>query len=215
MTAQQARRALRLLHYVAAVLFTLIVAAGIKLAYGAGIPPAAHQHRATLVREAQFVYGPGAPIPMFAAQIHQESTWRADVTAWDNGRGLAQFMDATAATIVRNYPELGAPSPYDPRWAIRAMVRYDGWLLARVQGSNPCNRWAAALKSYNAGLGYVQRAQRVSPQPGVWWDQTEWIKTGQSDKNFEYSRKYPRWILLQRQPLYVAWGSVMCEEMLR
>lgn len=179
------------------------------------IPPAANQYRSTLVREAQFVYGPAAPVPMFAAQIHQESTWRADVTAWDNGRGLAQFMDATADTIVRNYPELGAPNPYDPRWAIRAMVRYNGWLYARVQGVNPCNRWAAALKSYNAGLGYVQRAQRVSSTPGLWFDATEWIKTGQSAQNFEYSRTYPRKILLQRQPLYAAWGAVTCQEMLR
>ena len=193
-------------------LTALLLAAVSFTAGAAAIPPAAHKYRATLVREAQFVYGPSAPVPMFAAQIHQESTWRADVTAWDNGRGLAQFMDATADTFVRNYPELGAPNPYDPRWSIRAMVRYDEWLYARVKGVDPCNRWAAALKSYNAGLGYVQRAQRMAPMPGLWWDHTEWIRTGQSAQNFEYSRTYPRKILLQRQPLYAAWGMVTCED---
>lgn len=179
------------------------------------LPVSAQQYRSTLVREAQFIWGPAAPIPLFAGQLHQESGWRAGVTAWDNGRGLAQFMDATALMVARNYPELGAPDPYNPRWAIRALVRYDNWLLARVQGVDPCNRWGAALKSYNAGLGYVQRAQRIAKPPGLWWDHAEWIKTGQSEQNFEYSRTYPRKILFKHQPLYAAWGGITCQEMLR
>jgi soluble lytic murein transglycosylase-like protein len=193
----------------------LLAAASIAASAAGTIPPAATQYRATLVREAQFIYGPGAPVSMFAAQIHQESAWRAGVTAWDNGRGLAQFMDATTETVVRNYPELGPANPYDPRWAIRAMVRYDGWLFARVQGVDPCNRWAAALKSYNAGLGYVQRAQRVAKPPGLWWNAAEWIKTGQSEQNFEYSRTYPRKILFKHQPIYAAWGPLTCQEMIQ
>lgn len=176
----------------------------------AGVPTGALQYRAVLVREAQFVYGVAAPIPMFAGQIHQESAWRADVTAWDNGRGLAQFMDGTAAQVARSYPELGAPSPYDPRWAIRAMVRFDGWIYARVQGAAPCDRWAASLKGYNAGAGYVQRAQRRSPAPDRWFGATEWVNAGQSAQNFEYSRTYPRKILLKHQLLYAAWGPLLC-----
>jgi soluble lytic murein transglycosylase-like protein len=167
-------------------------------------------YRSTLIREAQAVYGLTAPVPMFAGQIRQESAWRADVTAWDNGRGLAQFMDATATMVSRAYPELGAPDPYDPRWAIRALVRYDGWLYARVKGGSICDRWAAALKSYNAGVGYVQRAQRQSPTPLRWFGATEFINAGQSAKNFEYSRLYPRWILFRHQPLYLDWGERTC-----
>lgn len=168
------------------------------------------QYRPTLIREAQFVFGIEAPVPMFAGQIMQESGWRPSVTAWDNGRGLAQFMDDTAAMIARNYPELGAPDPYDPRWAIRALVRYDGWLYARVKGTTPCDRWAAALKGYNAGLGYVQRAQRQSSTPGRWFGATELVNGGQSEKNFEYSRMYPRWILFSHQPRYLDWGVRIC-----
>lgn len=180
------------------------------VAIAAAVPTGALQYRATLVREAQFVYGVDAPIPMFAGQIHQESRWRADVTASDNGRGLAQFMDGTAAQVARSYPELGAPDPYNPRWAIRAMVRLDGWNYRRVQGDSACDRWAASLKAYNAGLGYVQRAQRRSPTPAEWFGATELINAGQSAKNFEYSRLYPRWILLKHQPLYAAWGPTLC-----
>lgn len=169
------------------------------------------QYRATLTREAQAVYGIGAPIPALAAQMRQESGCRADVTAWDNGRGLAQFMDPTARQVVKSFPDLGAPDPYNPKWALRAMVRYNYWLHERVRGENPCERWGATFKSYNAGLGYVQRAQRASPAPGIWFNLTENINAGQSDSNFAYSRRYPHLILFKHQPIYAAWGTVLCK----
>ena len=156
------------------------------------------------------MYGLDAPVPMFAGQIHQESGWRADVTAWDNGRGLAQFMDGTAAQVARSFPDLGAPNPYNPLWAMRAMVRFDGWLYARVKGDNPCERWAAALKSYNAGLGHVQRSQAASKSPGVWFGVTEYVPNRQSPQNFEYSRTYPRKIIFNHQKVYSSWGSPVC-----
>lgn len=180
------------------------------LAQTPAVPALAPQYRPTLQREAQFMFGLAAPIAAFAAQIHQESSWRAGITAWDNGRGLAQFMDATAEVVARNYPELGAPDPYNPRWAIRALVRYDAWLLARVKGADDCHKWGAALKSYNGGLGYVQRAQQRSTDPGIWFGLTEWIKTGQSAQNFEYSRTYPHKVLFKHQHIYAEWGPMAC-----
>lgn len=174
-------------------------------------PPAALKYRAQLTREAQFLYGLSAPIPMFAAQVEQESGWRPGITAWDNGRGLAQFMDPTADTIVRLYPELQAPQPYNAAWALRALVRYDQWLWRQVKGDTVCDHWAGAIKGYNAGVGYVRQAQGKSNQPGVWFGATEFVPTRQSAKNFEYSRLYPRWILLKRQRNYVGWGAYTCE----
>jgi soluble lytic murein transglycosylase-like protein len=190
-----------------AVVIVLLIA-GVITAFAAD---PSLRYRSTLIREAQAVYGLDAPVPMFAAQIMQESGWRPDVTAWDNGRGLAQFMDATARQIAASYPELGGPDPYNPQWAIRALVRYDDWIYQRVQGADVCNRWAATLKGYNAGPGFVQRAQRRSPQPGVWFGVTEHINAGQSGKNFEYSRMYPRWIVFKRQPRYAEWGATICQ----
>ena len=170
------------------------------------------QYRRLLTQEAQAVYGLRAPVPMFAGQIKQESGWRADVTAWDNGRGLAQFMDATAEQVSRSFPDLGAPAPYSRTWAIRALVRYDGWIWDRVKGNSACDRWGAALKGYNAGVGYVQRAQRMSPAPGVWFAATEDINSGQSVKNFDYSRRYSRLILFTHQLRYTSWGTTTCLE---
>jgi soluble lytic murein transglycosylase-like protein len=167
-------------------------------------------YRSTLIREAQAVHGPDAPVPMFAGQIAQESSWRPNVTAWDNGRGLAQFMDGTTAQVSRTFPELGPPAPYDPRWAIRALVRYDGWIYKRVKGKDGCQRWAAALKGYNAGPGYVMQAQTKSPDPDTWFGVTEFIPTRQSPVNFEYSRTYPHKILFKHQPKYQTMGRMMC-----
>lgn len=192
-----------------------MIAAALVLTASASIlsatPSTALKYRSVLTREAQFVLGLDAPVPMLAAQIEQESGWRPGITAWDNGRGLEQFMDPTTDTIVRAFPELGKGDPYNPVWAIRAAVRYDMWLHARVKGLNACEGYAAALKAYNAGLGYVQQAQKKSPNPEIWFGITEYVTTRQTAKNFEYSRLYPRWILIDRQPKYRSWGTYTCE----
>ena len=73
----------------------------LSFSVAAAPPAAAVKHPATLTREAQFVFGLNAPVAMFAAQIEQESSWRETVTAWDNGRGLAQFMDPTTTFITK------------------------------------------------------------------------------------------------------------------
>ena len=175
-------------------------------ACAADVPDAALRHRAELIRTAHAEWGLDAPIATFAAQIHQESGWRESVTASDNGRGLAQFMDGTASWLVDRYPTLGRADPYNPAWAMRALVRYDRHLFDSVRGADACQQMGAALKGYNAGVGYVLRAQAKSPHPEIWFDVTEHIATGQSARNFEYSRLYPRWIIYRHQPRYVAAG---------
>lgn len=176
-------------------------------------PAAAEKFRGILTREAHFLNGLNAPIPMYAAQIEQESNWKPRVVAWDKGRGLAQFMDPTASWLVKTFPALGKPAPYDPAWAIPALIRYDTLLVGRVQGVDDCNRRAAALKGYNAGVGNVLYAQKRSKQPGQWWQITEFVKTRQNAANFEASRMYPHWILLKRQLKYRAWGTYTCDNL--
>jgi len=161
-------------------------------------------------REGQFLLGLKSPTPMFLAQIEQESSGNEKNTASDGGMGLAQMMPKTADNLSQIFPELGVPSPYNPTWAIRALIRYDTYLTGHVQGDDDCQRRAAALKSYNAGLGYVLQAQKVSAHSGTWFGVTELVKTRQSPANFEASRMYPRWIIFKRQPHYAAWGNYTC-----
>jgi len=176
----------------------------------ATIPKLMLPWRPIITREAQFVYGINAPVAMFASQIMQESGGRADVTASDLGRGGAQFMDGTSKFISEKFPELGAPAPYNPNWAIRAQVRYDGWIRNMVKGKDDCHRWAAVLKGYNAGPGYVKQGQAKSPDPETWFGVTEYMTTKQSAINLEYSRTYPRKILFKHQPLFATWGGIVC-----
>ncbi len=69
------------------------------------------------------------------------------------------------------------------------MTRLDAYNAGRVAATTPCDRWGAALKAYNAGLGFVLRAEKRSRVPGTWFGATENINAGQSAKNFEYSRR--------------------------
>lgn len=185
------------------------------MAYGATpittTPEIMKQWRPHITREAQAIYGINAPIPMLAGQIWQESGGREKVTAWDGGMSLGQFMPNTVKQIVSTFPELAPADPYSGIWSIRAQVRYLGWMRQRTKGIDDCHRWSAVLKGYNAGLGYVQRAQKRSPEPGIWYGVTEDINPGQSEKNFVYSRAYPRWIIYRHQHRFVTWGNVVCD----
>lgn len=55
-------------------------------------------YRATLIREAQAVHGVGAPIPMFAGQIRQESSWRPGITAPAAGQYLVSATIGLSGT---------------------------------------------------------------------------------------------------------------------
>ncbi|MDW9328117.1 transglycosylase SLT domain-containing protein, partial [Escherichia coli] len=66
------------------------------------------------------------------AQLHQESGWRPDAVSPAGAQGLAQFMPATADWISQLMPGLNSREPFNPAWAIRALVSYDRWLWQRV-----------------------------------------------------------------------------------
>ncbi|GAA5784685.1 transglycosylase SLT domain-containing protein [Chitiniphilus shinanonensis] len=180
------------------------------------VPAQALQHRADLTRTARAIWGLDAPVAVFAAQIHQESGWRADARSPVGAQGMAQFMPATAAWISGLYPALGANAPYNPGWAMRALVTYDQWHYQRLRAADPCQRWAMALSAYNGGLGWVQRDQRLAASRGLdaatWFGQVERVNAGRSAAAWRENRDYPRRILLQHQPHYVAagWGAGVC-----
>ena len=185
-------------------------------AHAATIPRQALAYRSTLVRAARWEEGLSAPIATYAAQIHQESSWREDARSAVGAEGLTQFMPATAAWWAKLRPDLGPAAPWNPGWAIRSLVGYDLWLLARVQGRTACDRRAASLTSYNGGLGWWQRdaalAKRQGLDPAAWWGAVETINAGRSRAAWEESRGYPRRILLTLEPLYEAagWGRGVC-----
>lgn len=183
------------------------------------IPHAANAHRATLVRAAHYTWGLDAPIATFAAQVHQESGWRQEARSPVGAQGLAQFMPATAQWMSELYPDtLGNAQPYNPGWALRAMVEYDLWIFKRLQAESRCDQWAMTLAAYNGGLGWVYKDKKLALASGAsglaWFDHIERFNSGRSLANFRENRHYPRVILLRWESAYVraGWGNGVCSE---
>ena len=115
-----------------------------------------------VIREARFHIGMDAPAHEFMGQIATESRCDAGITAFDGGMGLGQFMPATADWIQEREQSLrevsAKPQPYDPKWAIRAMILYDKWLYDNTD----CKGWYYAYRSYNGGLGNMNKEIRAA-----------------------------------------------------
>lgn len=183
----------------------------------ADVPPSARQYRSLLTRTAHAEMGLDAPVATFAAQITQESAWNPTAKSWVGAAGLAQFMPATARWMGDIDKRLAPAKVYNPGWAMRAMIVYDAWLLARISAVDSCNRWAFALSACNGGLGWVYRDRAKAAANGldkrVYWQQVELINAGRSAANFAQNRDYSVRILKHFEPQYVAagWGTGVCE----
>ena len=120
------------------------------------------KYRAQVIREARYHIGMEAPAYLFMGQIEQESRCDEGITAFDGGAGLGQFMPATAEWIQEREKALQEisiePLPYDPRWAIRALILYDKWLYSVVV----CKGWYFALRAYNGGAGQLNKEIRTA-----------------------------------------------------
>jgi len=195
-----------------ALLLLLAVAFGLGVLTGRAtaqdIPRAALQYRGELTRVAHAVWGLDAPVPLFAAQIHQESGWNPAAVSKVGAQGMAQFMPATARWWcgLRSVPAQDC-TPTNPTWAMRALVEYDLWLFQRVYGDSQYDRLWATFRSYNGGLGHWQQeAATVRPV-------TDRVAIDAACGNARRSAifcpenvGYPRRIMQALQPRYGAWG---------
>jgi soluble lytic murein transglycosylase-like protein len=178
----------------------------------AQVPPGAARYRTTLAREAQLQWGLGAPIPALAAQVHQESGWRADAVSRVGARGMAQFMPATARWWC-DYTGVATRDclPHNPTWALRALVGYDVYLYKRVppRFSNYDRLWLA-LRGYNGGEGNWQTEARTTglAQPTRAQIDAACGRARRAALHCAENLGYPRRILAVLQPRYAAWGPV-------
>ncbi|MBV7693990.1 transglycosylase SLT domain-containing protein [Limnobaculum sp. M2-1] len=183
----------------------------------AAVPGDAARYKRDLTRVSHAQWGLDAPVATFAAQIHQESRWRSDARSPVGAVGLAQFMPATSKWIAGIYPSsLGNNQPYNPAWALQALVTYNHWHYQRIKADTDCDRWAFTLSAYNGGLGWVQRDQKKAASQGIdsgqYWGAVEFINAGRSAANFKENRSYPDRIIYRWQPEYQAagWGNGVC-----
>lgn len=100
------------------------------------------QHARYFGLEFPYWYGVG--------QLRQESRCRTNLTAFDGGMGIAQFMPATARQV---NAELGMRlDPYRPEDGIRMQAYY----MARLHRQNPAGALWATYQAYNGGWGNLR-----------------------------------------------------------
>lgn len=183
-------------------------------ANAASPPPAALKYRSDVIRSARVDWGLNAPVADFAAQLQQESGWNPAARSPVGAQGLAQFMPSTADWIAGLMPHLASREPYNPGWAIRALVSYDRWLWQRLAVPDGCERMAMTLSAYNGGLGWVNRDRRLARTRGLddarWFGAVEVVNAGRSTASWRENRHYPQRILRELAPRYLSWGGASC-----
>lgn len=182
------------------------------------IPEHSARYRMAIEREAGAVFGLDASPARIAAQIHQESRFKAEAKS-PYAEGLAQFTPATAAWMAKVFPEdCGEADPWDEQWAIRCAVRYDAYLLRKVQPTgSDCAAWAFTLAAYNGGLAWVSRDRRMASDSGsdslYWFGHVELHSKRAAWARAE-NRAYVRRILTVLEHAYIdaGWpGAAVCE----
>ena len=177
----------------------------------AQVPHESARYKLTLLREAHGQWGLGAPVPAFAAQVHQESGWRPDAVSREGARGLAQFMPATARWWCAREGTAAADClPHNPSWALRAMVGYDKHLYDRTPARmGRYDRLWLALRGYNGGEGHWQAEGRTTGLAAPTRQQID-AACGRARRAAVHCTEnlgYPRRILIDLQPRYATWGA--------
>ena len=202
-------------------------------------PRVALKHRSELTRIAHAEWGLNAPVAAFAAQIHQESGWNPNAVSRVGAKGMAQFMPATARWWCDfNKLSVDECQPSNPTWAMRGLVGYDKWLFARVHGGSDYDKFWAALRSYNGGLGHWQAEAKIAlagaQKDGSKTRPYDGASRADADKNtLEDARAaidaacgrarrhvshcaenlgYPRRILVEIMPRYASFGGLLLED---
>lgn len=202
-------------HQKMGIIGTCVVAAVPSIAYSQ-IPRLANQYHRPVTQEIRLVWGLNAPLATFFAQLHQESSFRADAKSPYAG-GLAQFVPSTAVWLTEIYPELGKAAPFEPQWAIRAWAKYTRHLYDRILNvRDDCSRYAMMLSAYNGGAGNLNKQRRAAAaagkDPNRWFWHVETVRVRAQWAHTE-NTSYPKRIIFVLQPRYVAvlWGrGVKC-----
>src|SRR3972149_7697273 len=175
------------------------------------IPREVLKYRNMLIREIRVIWGDGEPADTFFGQVHAESRWQTDAKS-KFASGLSQFTPDTAKWMNGLYPvDLGeicegaGGCPTDPRWALRALVRFDDRLYRAITGAaSKIETWAYTLASYNSGQGWVTRERAISSDRSRWFGATEKVCLRRADFCRE-TKNYVHSIIEKWAPLYRAW----------
>jgi soluble lytic murein transglycosylase-like protein len=160
--------------------------------------------RADLTRHAEFYFGVPPPVAVIAGQVAQESAFNPQAKSPVGAVGLMQFMPGTAKWAGQ---QIGGGSALDPQWALKAGAWYDRWLYERVHYPTDCDRWGAALSSYNGGLGWHNKRQALSGKPTDFWNSVRLVNPGLPPASQAENQAYPYRIVYLQQPKFLRLGG--------
>jgi len=111
---------------------------------------------------------------LLASQAFQESRFKPATKSWAGATGLLQLMPKTA----KEYGVTNALDPVDNvQGAIRFLKALQQYWAKRIEDEN--ERLKFILGSYNAGVGHIEDAQRLTEKyggnPEVWEDVAYWL----------------------------------------
>lgn len=222
-------RALRLVTAVVLLLLAVLAVGSCHTAQAAEsrpasvrVAPASALYRHRVEQATARAWGVQGSPARLAAQLHQESGFRADARSPVGAQGIAQFMPKTATWIATVFPkELASFDPWNAQQAILAAALYDRWLLDRVAvygggTMSECSRWAFTFRAYNGGETALNRERSLAYKAGV--DSNDWHQVAKYRSRADWAHRenigYPRRILLVLEPAYIAagWpGSSPCQ----
>jgi soluble lytic murein transglycosylase-like protein len=108
-------------------------------------------------------FGPGVDWRIFKAQGLAESGLNPDAVSHVGARGIMQLMPSTWQDV-RSMSSLIGEHINDPEWNIAAGILYDRTLWKQWTTADDAHRFQFTFGSYNAGITYVQRAQKLAEQ---------------------------------------------------
>jgi membrane-bound lytic murein transglycosylase MltF len=115
------------------------------------------------IEQASERYMPGTDWRLLKAQFYQESHLKPEAVSPVGAAGVAQFMPGTWLDVSKQLGFSDHVSPHMAGPAILAGAYYMGKLRKNWSAPRPdADRHSLALASYNAGLGNLLKAQKIS-----------------------------------------------------
>jgi len=119
----------------------------------------------TFRKYAKRFFGPGVDWRLFKAQGMAESGLNPEAVSHVGARGIMQLMPSTWQDVRSMSSSIGEHIN-DPEWNIAAGILYDRTLYKAWAAStlDEAHRFQFTFGSYNAGMSYVQRAQKLAQE---------------------------------------------------
>ena len=148
-----------------------------------------------VIKKAVAKHLPGYDWRLYKAQLWQESKLNPTAVSPAGAVGVAQFTPMAWADWAEKAGYDGADRT-NPEASIYTGACYMAGLIAQWKAPRPdIDRWCLAMASYNAGLGHILKAQKLSGDKPAYADIIRYLQDITGPKNSKETKEYVRKIL--------------------